>query len=88
MQEWYLMTSNTRPNLTGGFENETYANYKDDALAEVLETDIASTITLYNSDLSKSISTKCIIQNNVADNQDKSIERQCLFQIGVSKDYV
>jgi hypothetical protein len=86
MQEWYLMTPNTRPNLTGGFENDTYLNYKDDAFAETLETDIATTVTLYNSDLSESIFARCIIQNNVSNSQKSSVERQGLFQLDVLKD--
>jgi hypothetical protein len=87
MQDWYLMTSTTRPNLTGGFENEAYLNYKDDAFAETLDTDIASNVTLYSSDLSTNLLTRCVIQNNVSDSQDKSVERQCLFQIGTLKKY-
>mgnify|MGYP001011001059 CR=1 FL=1 len=31
MQEWYLMTPETRPNITGGFENDAFLDYKEDA---------------------------------------------------------
>ena len=30
MKEWYLITQNTRPNITGGFENESFVDYKED----------------------------------------------------------
>ena len=46
MQDWYLITPNTRPNLTGGYENDAYNDYKDDEFAEILDTDIASTVEL------------------------------------------
>ena len=38
MQDWYLITPNTRPNLTGGYENDAYNDYKDDEFAEILDT--------------------------------------------------
>lgn len=85
MQEWYLMTSNTRPNLTGGFENDIFLDYKDDAFSEALETDIAETVILYSHDLSFIKNIRCIIQNNTPDSSSKSGERQCLFQINSVK---
>ena len=47
-QEWYLMSSPTRPNSLGGFENDSFNDFKDDAFDEALMTDIATTVTLYN----------------------------------------
>ena len=44
MQEWYLMTPETRPNITGGFENDVFLDYKEDAFAEAISTDIAKTV--------------------------------------------
>lgn len=82
MQEWYLMTPETRPNITGGFENESHVNYKKDAFDESLQTDIATTVTLFKSDLTDGKSVRCIIQGNIADTQLKSLERIGLFQIG------
>ena len=85
MQDWYLMTPNTRPNITGGFENDAFLDYKDDAFAESLDTDIAKSVTLYNYDLSESTEIRCIIQGNSADTQLKSMERIGLFVRGTVK---
>ena len=85
MQDWYLMTPNTRPNITGGFENDAFLDYKDDAFAESLDTDIAKTVILHNYDLSESTEIRCIIQGNSADTQLKSMERIGLFVRGTVK---
>lgn len=85
MKEWYLMTNNTRPNALGGFENESYTDFKEDAFVESLETNIASTVILYNSDLSKGKDIRCIVQGNTADTQLKSLERTILAPIGTLK---
>ena len=85
MQDWYLMTPNTRPNITGGFENDAFLDYKYDAFAESLDTDIAKSVTLYNYDLSESAEIRCIIQGNSADTQLKSMERVGLFIRGTVK---
>ena len=85
MQDWYLMTPNTRPNITGGFENDAFLDYKDDAFGESLDTDIAKSVTLYKYDLSESTEIRCIIQGNSADTQLKSMERIGLFVRGTVK---
>lgn len=85
IKEWYLITPQTQPNLTGGYENESYVDYKDDAFAEVLATDIASTVILYNYDLSESKKIRCVIQDNTADTYLKSVERNGLFICGTVK---
>lgn len=85
MQEWYLLTPNTRPNITGGYENESFIDYKEDAFYEMLQTDIASNVILYNSDLSSSCRIRCIMQGNTADTQLKSMERVGLFSCGTVK---
>ncbi len=85
MKEWYLIGNNTKPNMLGGFENQSFTDYKDDAFAESLETDIGKTVTLHNYDLSKSTEIRCIIQGNSADTQLKSMERIGLFVRGTVK---
>jgi hypothetical protein len=85
MQEWYLLMPDTRPNITGGYENESFIDYKDDAFYEMLQTDIASNVILYNSDLSSSSIIRCVIQGNTADTQLKSMERVGLFSCGTVK---
>lgn len=84
-KEWYLLSSSTKPNSIGGYENEDFQNYKDDAFSEALETDIATNIILYNHDLSESQEIRCIIQGNSADTMLKSMERIGLFSIGIVK---
>lgn len=90
MKEWYLIRNNTKPNMLGGYENQAFLDYKDDAFSESLETDIATTVTLYNHDLSESKEIRGIIQGNTADTQSKSMERSILVFIGTlhSGDYI
>lgn len=85
MKEWYLIGSQTRPNMIGGYENQAFIDYKDDAFVEALTTDIADTVTIYNYDLSKSFEARCVVQGNLADTQLKSLERTVLFPIGTVK---
>ena len=85
MQEWYLMTPETRPNITGGFENDAFLDYKEDAFAEALSTDIAKTVILCNSDMTEIGETRVIIIDNLANTQLKSIERSVFAVIGTLK---
>ena len=85
MKEWYLLNAGTRPNITGGYENDTFRDYKDDAFFEALQTDIASTVQLYNYDRSESTEIRCIIQDNLSNTQLKSMERSILAPIGTLK---
>ena len=90
MKEWYLIGNNTKPNMIGGYENQAFLDYKDDAFAESLDTDIAKTVILHNYDLSESTEIRCIIQGNSADTQLKSMERSILVPVGTlhSGDYI
>lgn len=85
MKEWYLLTPESRPNSIGGFENSSFLDYKDDAFLEALQTDIASSVVLFNYDLSESRQIRCIIQDNTANTQLKSVERSILVPIGTLK---
>lgn len=82
MKDWYLLTPETRPNMLGGYEDESHLDFKEDAFLESLDTDIGSTVVLYNYDLSESKEIRCIIQENVANTMLKSMERIGLFPIG------
>lgn len=83
MKEWYLIK---QPSITsGGFENEALNDYREDAMIEFLNTELAQTVILYNYDLSKSQKIRCIIQGNSADTQLKSMERIGLFVRGTVK---
>lgn len=85
MQEWYLMTQDTRPNATGGFESDAFLDYKEDAFIESLQTEIGKTVQLYNYDLSECTDIRCIIQDNTSNTQLKSLERSILAPIGTLK---
>lgn len=85
MQEWYLMTPETRPNITGGFENDVFLDYKEDAFAEALSTDIAKTVILCNSDMTEIGEIRVIIMDNLANTQLKSMERSVFAVIGTLK---
>ena len=85
MKEWYLLTPETRPNSIGGYENDAFIDYRDDAFQEALQTELASTVILYNYDLSESKAIRCIIQDNTASTQLKSLERTVLATIGTLK---
>lgn len=82
MKEWYLIGNKTKPNMLGGYENQSFLDYKEDAFAESLEADIASTVLLFNHDLSQSKELRGVIQGNVADSSLKSMERCILVPIG------
>ena len=85
MKEWYLLTSYTHPNSIGGYENDSFVDYKNDAFTEALQTDLASTVILYNYDLTYFQEIRCVIQDNTASTQLKSLERTILAPIGTLK---
>lgn len=85
MKEWYLIENTTKPNMLGGYENQAFLDYKDDAFMESLETDIATTVVLYNYDLSESKEIRCIIQGNTADTYLNLMGRTILAPIGTFK---
>lgn len=82
MKDWYLMDKTTRPNLLGGYENDAYLDYREDSFAETLQTNIATTVDLYSSDLSECKRIRCVIQGRMGDTQLKTLERIGLFLIG------
>lgn len=86
MKEWYLIGNKTKPNMLGGYENQSFLDYKEDAFLEALETDVATTVLLCNSDLSVREEIHCIMQGNVADTQLQSMQRKGLFTRGTVKD--
>ena len=88
MKEWYLID---RPSTTsGGYENEAFNDYRNDAIYDMLETDLANTVILYNYDLSESKEIRAIVEGNTADTQFKSMERSILVPVGTlhSGDYI
>ena len=76
------MTSQTRPNAIGGFENDAFLDYKDDAFIEASHTELGHIVEICNYDLTECKTVRCIIQGNSADSQLKSMERFGLFVRG------
>lgn len=85
MKEWYLIGSQTKPNILGGYENQAFVDFKGDAFYEALDTEVASTVEVCNYDLTERRQMRCIVQGNVAETQLKSLERTILFPIGTVK---
>lgn len=83
MKEWYL--EHTPPESTSGYESDAISEYGESGFTDILFTDFAKTVTLYNRDLSESKEVRCIVQGNIADTQLKSMERIFLFEIGTVK---
>ena len=88
MKEWYLNFPS--PNITSGYENDALSEYAQDNFVDVLETSFSDTVLLFNYSLSESKEIKCIIQDNIANTQLKSMERIILVPIGTlhSGDYI
>lgn len=70
---------------SGGFENDVFNNYKDDAFLDFLDTEIATDVIMYNYDLSERISMRVVVQGNLADTYLKSTSRTILAPIGSLK---
>lgn len=83
MKEWYL--EHTPPESTSGYENESITDYGEPNFTDILYTNVAQTVILYNSDLTDAKEIKCIVQGNTSDTQLKSMERTFLFKIGTVK---
>ena len=83
MKEWYL--EHTPPESTSGYESDAILEYGESDFTDILYTDFAKTVTLYNHDLSESKEVRCIVQGNTSDTQLKSMERIFLFEIGTVK---
>lgn len=80
MKDWYLIK---RPSThSGGFEDEIFEDYKDDAILDILETDLASDVMLCSPDLSEQIPIRCIIQGNTANTALKAMQREFIAPIG------
>ena len=83
MREWYLIQ---RPSTnSGGFEDEALNSFKDDAILDILDTELASDVLLYSPDLSEVAELRCIIQGNTASTVLGSQQRDVIAPIGTLK---
>lgn len=81
MQEWYLLKP---PSGLGGFENELLSEY-DDTFSELLESDFADLLILYQNDMSECWNIRGIVENKVQDTKMQSLNRMVLLPIGTAK---
>ena len=89
MKDWYLVKPPTST-ISSGFEDESLNAYKDDLIDEMLDTELAVDVILYNYDLSESRPIKAIMRGNTADTYLKTMERTMITKIGTlhSGDYI
>lgn len=85
MKKWYLMGNATKPNMLGGYETDSFNDFKTDAFSETLYSGIGKSVLLYNPSLKNSQKIRCIIQDNTSNTQLKSMERTILTHIGTLK---
>lgn len=85
MKEWYLIGNATKPNMLGGYETDSFNDFKTDAFSETLDSAIGKSVLLYDTALKDGRMIQCIIQDNTANTQLKSIERTILTHIGTIK---
>lgn len=82
-KEWYLMEP---PNsYVSGYEKETFDEYSEDSFMEILNSHVASTVELFNHDLSEHRRIRAVIQNRMTDTKLKSLIRHMLTPIGTVK---
>ena len=81
--EWYLLKS--PHGQLSGYEDEALGDFAEDGFLEVLGTNIASDVELYNYDLSERIPLRAIIQGNIQDTKLKTLSRQMLVPVGTCK---
>lgn len=80
MKDWYLNTPT--PNVTSGYENDVLSEYAQNNFADILLTDIADTVFLYNTSLTTEAQIKAIIQGSTQNSQLKNSEGTMLVPIG------
>lgn len=77
--EWYLITP---PKTLSGFENEQFENYSPSQFDELLTTDFADTIVLYDKEGVEISELRAIVLGNVTDVESQAAERKLLAPIG------
>ena len=83
MKEWYL--TRRVPDICGGYESDAIAQYAQSNFTDILETDFATEVTLYDHALNQIGSVRCVIQGTTADTYLQSMKRTILFPIGTVK---
>ena len=80
MKDWYLDTPT--PNATSGYENDVLSEYAQNNFSDILLTDIADAVPLYDSSLTIQVQIRAIIQGNTHNSQLKASEGTMLTPIG------
>lgn len=82
MQEWYLMRS---PTLTSGDESDLLRQYSEDAITELLNSDVADDVELYDRDLTFIKATRALVIDKMQETKLKSLRRQIAVPVGTIK---
>lgn len=82
-KEWYLMSP--PHDQISGYEDEAFSDYGEEGFLELLDSNIADTVTLCNYDLSICKEVKAIVENKMQDTKLQSISRLILLPIGSCK---
>jgi hypothetical protein len=78
--EWYLMK---QPTYNSGFEGDEFANYASDGFEEILESELADDIEIFEKSLNvEPVKTRAIIQGVTSDTYNNSVMRQFICRIG------
>lgn len=82
-KEWYLLKSPYTQ--LGGDEGEIFVDFAEDSFSEVLASELAYSVELYNYDLSECTIIRAIIQNRVQDTKLQSLSRHLMVLPGTCK---
>lgn len=80
MKDWYLNIPT--PNVTSGYENDALSEYAQSNFTDILLTDMADTVSLYDTRLTTETQIKAIIQGSTQNSQLKNSEGTMLVPIG------
>ena len=79
-QEWYLMQP---PHMQlSGYESEALNDFGSEGFCEVLDSDMAIDVELYNFDLSECTEIRAVLNNRLTDTKLKTLVRHLLVPIG------
>lgn len=82
MGKWYL--SRKEPDITSLLTNDDISNYAESNFTDVLMTDYANSVDLYDHALNKLGTVRCIMQGYGHTTYITSMERTALFKIGTT----
>lgn len=82
MQEWYLMKS---PTMTSGDESDLLRDFAEDSILELLATDVADDVEIYDPDMTFIKATRALIIDKTQETKLKSLRREIAVPVGTVK---